>query len=39
MELTPENKVIAKFIAELRNEKIMLHLAQLYGAETRALKQ
>ena len=41
MELTPENKIIAKFIAELRNEKKMLdlHLAKLYGVETRALKQ
>jgi hypothetical protein len=38
--VTPEEKIINQIIV-LRNEKVMLdvHLADLYGVETRALKQ
>jgi ORF6N domain len=41
MELTKGDKLIAKYIVELRGEKVILdiHLSQLYETETRALKQ
>ncbi len=40
LNIIPEERIIYKIII-LRNEKVILdfHLAELYGVETRALKQ